>query len=132
MSMKEGVSAPVGGRTREESVMKGRLMAFAAAGVVATAGLASAEPGGPTFAPAPPSYGPEMGAEEVGPSNDDVYGCHPLLRKLFFWKKDTKCKDCAPRTAPPPPAQQGTLVFPHHPFVRSPRDYFMWQPGQAP
>ncbi len=22
--------------------------------------------------------------------------------------------------------QQGTLVFPNHPFVRSPRDYFMW------
>jgi hypothetical protein len=24
------------------------------------------------------------------------------------------------------PVQQGTLAFPHHPFVRSPRDYFMW------
>jgi hypothetical protein len=23
------------------------------------------------------------------------------------------------------PVMQGTLVFPHHPFVRSPRDYFM-------
>lgn len=25
----------------------------------------------------------------------------------------------------PGPMQQGTLVFPHHTFVRSPRDYFM-------
>jgi hypothetical protein len=25
----------------------------------------------------------------------------------------------------PGPMQQGTLVFPHHPYVRSPRDYFM-------
>ena len=25
---------------------------------------------------------------------------------------------------------QGTLVFPHHPFARSPRDYFMWEPGR--
>jgi hypothetical protein len=23
-------------------------------------------------------------------------------------------------------ANQGTLVFPHHPFVRSPRDFFMY------
>jgi len=28
-----------------------------------------------------------------------------------------------------PPAQ-GTLVFPNHPFVRSPRDYFMVEPGR--
>ena len=28
-----------------------------------------------------------------------------------------------------PPVMQGTLVFPHHPYVRSPRDYFMYEPG---
>lgn len=27
-----------------------------------------------------------------------------------------------------PAPLQGTLVFPHHPFVRGPRDYFMWEP----
>jgi hypothetical protein len=27
------------------------------------------------------------------------------------------------------PMMQGTLVFPHHPFVRSPRDYFFGQMG---
>ncbi len=25
---------------------------------------------------------------------------------------------------------QGTLVFPHHTYVRSPRDYFMYEPGR--
>ena len=25
---------------------------------------------------------------------------------------------------------QGTLVFPHHTFVRSPRDFFMYEPGR--
>jgi hypothetical protein len=25
-----------------------------------------------------------------------------------------------------PMVNQGTLVFPHHPFVRSPRDFFMY------
>ena len=29
-----------------------------------------------------------------------------------------------------PPVMQGTLVFPHHTFVRSPRDYFMYEPGR--
>lgn len=29
-----------------------------------------------------------------------------------------------------PTMMQGTLVFPHHTFVRSPRDYFMYEPGR--
>lgn len=28
------------------------------------------------------------------------------------------------------PPMQGTLVFPHHPFVRSPRDFFMVEPNK--
>jgi hypothetical protein len=26
----------------------------------------------------------------------------------------------------------GTLAFPHHPFVRSPRDFFMLEPNYSP
>lgn len=29
------------------------------------------------------------------------------------------------KVPPPPPAMGGQLVFPQHPFVRSPRDFFM-------
>lgn len=29
-----------------------------------------------------------------------------------------------------PPVMQGTLVFPNHPFVRSPRDFFMYEPNR--
>lgn len=29
-----------------------------------------------------------------------------------------------------PPPMQGTLVFPQHQFVRSPRDFFMYEPGR--
>lgn len=29
-----------------------------------------------------------------------------------------------------PPMMQGTLVFPNHQFVRSPRDFFMYEPGR--
>ena len=29
-----------------------------------------------------------------------------------------------------PPVMQGTLVFPNHQFVRSPRDFFMYEPGK--
>jgi hypothetical protein len=29
-----------------------------------------------------------------------------------------------------PPMMQGTLVFPQHQFIRSPRDYFMYEPGR--
>lgn len=29
-----------------------------------------------------------------------------------------------------PPVMQGTLVFPNHQYMRSPRDYFMYEPGR--
>jgi hypothetical protein len=51
--------------------------------------------------------------------------------KVFTWFKD--CLNGHPLgTLPPPPEQiqQGTLVFPNHPYIRSPRDYFMYEPGK--
>jgi hypothetical protein len=74
---------------------------------------------------------------------DGRLGLHPLLAKLMFWKKDcNSCKKCGglfgPRCGgggyanaafnPYPNGVPGTLVFPQHPFVRSPRDFWMWEP----
>lgn len=72
------------------------------------------------------------------------YGWHPSLKKLMFWKKDDcgggcgsgcgngSCGGGSPYGAPahgvnmgPANPQQGTLVFPHHTYIRGPRDYFM-------
>jgi hypothetical protein len=84
------------------------------------------------------------------------FGWNPLLGRLFGRKKAAdncdacgkvrlrdrlhgpRCNDCGPGTPPPgigypgtPGAQMpGTLVFPNHPYMRSPRDFFMWEPKQ--
>ena len=51
------------------------------------------------------------------------YGLHPFLRKLFHIRR-VPAMPVMPAPAAPP-ATGGTLVFPNHPFARSPRDYFM-------
>lgn len=128
-----------------------RLWTAALAGMVAASGGAWAEPGGPTFVSPPPAMGLDGIPGEAGPTSEDVYGCHPTLRKLFFWRKSGNCKPLdkpimgpygqLPGTVPPHapagagvpgPGMPGTLVFPHHPYFRSPRDFFMWEPGMAP
>ena len=57
----------------------------------------------------PPSYYyPQMGYNQGGPAyNPNGYPANPYAG----------------------PAQ-GTLAFPNHPFVRSPRDYFMYEPNK--
>jgi len=97
-----------------------------------------------------------MGAPAERPP--DRYGMLPGLRNLFSLNKGcSTCGEghghhrggcpnggCGPfgrgsyggpgaggHGAPNPyAAQQGTLVFPHHPYVRSPRDFFMYEPGR--
>lgn len=76
----------------------------------------------------------------AGPG-DGKYGWHPLLKlKNWFGKKKDGCgprSGCYGSYAPPPgigypgtPGSQmpGTLVFPNHPYARSPRDFFMYEP----
>ena len=99
---------------------------------------------GPVASPyAVPVYGIDPASEE--PDTSGRYGLHPVLKRLFHIK-DAGCgKDgcgkegCAkggkghaapvghPGFAGPPsnPATGGTLAFPQHPYVRSPRDFFM-------
>ncbi len=79
------------------------------------------------------------------------FGLHPLLQRLAFWKKDNQCGTCGLRGKfglggkdgcggggclggncagqgsgfnPYPNGVPGTLVFPQHPYVRSPRDWY--------
>lgn len=52
---------------------------------------------------------------------NSAYGWNPVFRKISMW-----CKGAGPiGYAPAPVGVQGTLVFPNHPFARSPRDFFM-------
>ena len=73
-------------------------------------------------------------------TKDDRLGLHPLLSKLLWWKKPS-CSKCgglfgprcnsgygAPAFNPYPDGMPGTLVFPQHAFIRSPRDFWMADP----
>jgi hypothetical protein len=136
--------------------MKRILLGLAIAAL--TASTAAADPGG--FAPPPggPGYAspaghtgtPDtlIGAMGAGPTRaPDRYGLLPGLRKLFTLDKGCStcgeshgnhrggcprggCAPGGPGYSAYPPANQGTLVFPHHPYVRSPRDFFMYEPGR--
>src|SRR5207253_2058978 len=65
-----------------------------------------------------------------------VYGINPHLRKWF--RTGYGCGKPAALAAPAgmayapatpyTPVMQGTLAFPHHPYARSPRDFFMYDP----
>jgi hypothetical protein len=78
--------------------------------------------------PGPMPMSPEMEAQK------NAYGWHPGLRSLFT--KSKSCDSCNGKkktgyfnkskvVTSPETAQGGTLVFPNHQFVRSPRDFFM-------
>lgn len=79
--------------------------------------------------------GPMPGmAEEQREAESKPYGWNPIFGKVFGkgcigCKKDKEKEHGVfkAKIAPPPEPQQpgGTLVFPHHQFVRSPRDFFM-------
>lgn len=132
----------------------------AVAGVAVAAGSARADwngnsppvPGGGAQLPAPGQIaGPNtlFGMGAANPTKGpDQYGLLPKLRKAFRTDSSAGCKNCggsggpagpgypgyvpgvSPNYSAYPPAMQGTLVFPHHPFVRSPRDYFMYEPNK--
>ncbi len=76
------------------------------------------------------------------------YGLNPLFARLLFWKKDNACgmgcgklgrslfgcNNCAGMGGyghggagfnPYPNGVPGTLVFPNHQYIRSPRDWYM-------
>ena len=64
---------------------------------------------------------------------------HPDLKKLVKHPHGlilvcgpTGCgtKSCGPNGCAAPQGMPGTLVFPQNPYVRSPRDFFMWEAGK--
>ena len=95
-----------------------------------------------------------MGAGDLPPGRGpDFYGLHPCIKRFFHIPPGGRCPGGAcgpggpgghhalgvhgspyygagygmggPGYYPGGGMMQGTLAFPHHPFVRSPRDYFM-------
>jgi hypothetical protein len=91
-----------------------KLLSASLAAVVVALGMASSARAGDDLGPysVPSEY------------RQAQYGLNPCLKKLLHIRK--------PSPVPPhllyPQGQgqgQGTLVFPNHPFARSPRDYFM-------
>lgn len=112
-----------------------------------------APPGGPSASPFPTFAqmgGPNtlLGAGDLPPGRGpDMYGLHPCLKRFFHIPPGGKHGRSGygaagpnwgaagygmggPAYGIPPgysstPQMQGTLVFPHHTYVRSPRDYFM-------
>lgn len=117
--------------------MKKLMFAAAAAVVVGvSAADAQAQFGSGPMAP-PPGMSMGMPGPTAGGAGctecGDRHGWHPVLKKLMWWKKDHGCKGGCAAVPPPPGApggpQVGTLVFPNHPFVRSPRDFFMYGQG---
>lgn len=123
--------------------MKRLLVAVLALGLAA--GAARADWGGRGAAPAAQSSAPQIGGPNtlIGlgePSNGvapDKYGLHPRIKRMFRLGGSGPAYSqmgygqAGPAYNPngfPPGAYgpaQGTLVFPNHPHVRSPRDYFM-------
>jgi hypothetical protein len=143
---------------REDTHMKRKLMALAVVVLAAGAVRAdwggnppptSAPPGQGPMPTLPQIGGPNTLLGMGDPSNGtapDRYGLNPRIKRLF------RLRSTEPQLPPSayypqmgynqngpaynpngyPPgaygAAQGTLVFPHHPFVRSPRDFFMTEP----
>jgi hypothetical protein len=89
-----------------------------------------------------------IGAGDVPPwRGPDMYGLHPCLKRFFHIPPGGRCANgCGvngyggygpanlgaagygmggPYYGPNGQIMQGTLAFPHHTFVRSPRDFFM-------
>ena len=124
--------------------MKRMLLAVAALGLAA--GAVRADWGGPGAAPAGGAQMPQLGGPNTllgmgDPYNGvaaDKYGLHPRIKRLFRMTPSAgpsypqmgygqNGPAYNPTGFPPGSAApaQGTLAFPHHPFVRSPRDFFM-------
>ena len=127
--------------------MKRLLSAVAAAVAVLTA-AGDAQAAGPLNGVAPTGvYAPGTPDGVEG-----RYGVLPWLRKGFFFKSGGGCAGCGqpgggcggagqpgcgpvapvgagvpgyPQQGQPGAGMPGTLVFPNHPFARSPRDFFM-------
>jgi hypothetical protein len=112
--------------------MKKLIFTLAAVAALAlSAGTASAQapmPAGPVPAGVPmggPAYGPMYGGYYGGGYSSGHGHGFGLLSGLFT-NHGHHGKNGPQNVNTLPVATGGTLVFPQNPFIRSPRDYFMW------
>ncbi len=135
--------------------MKRMLMGIAAfVGVsMLAAESAQAQGGGYSMPPPGSMSGPNTLLGMGAPSAPNgQYGLAPSLRRAFRLGGsgcgNPGCGNCGGHSGGPSygygaggnppgygvnyaqPTMQGTLVFPNHPFVRSPRDFFMYEPNR--
>ncbi len=115
--------------------MKRLLLAFAAiaaVGLSAESALAQGPP--PGFAPGPVAqagsgehmYGGHAHGVPMGGPGRYGMGGTGFLSRLFTNHTQGTRQQRTRNAQMLPTAQGGTLVFPQNPFVRSPRDFFMW------
>jgi hypothetical protein len=107
---------------------------------------AAAAPAGPTSWGGPAAAATACDCTEC--VREKKLGLNPLFKRLMFWKKDNECGQCDVKRLmagcrkagsacgllgrghpaggfnPYPDGVPGTLVFPQHPYVRSPRDWY--------
>jgi hypothetical protein len=98
---------------------------------VSFAAVSQADWGGPApVIPAPIPGGMQAAQSTVphpAPQGTNKYGRSSTLNRLMWWKKDAGCNGCgAPDAGMSGANTPGTLVFPTHPYARSPRDWFMF------
>ena len=102
-----------------------RRMLLAAAAILVSSAAAQAQWNQP---PAPSTQGP------APQSTAGMYGWNPCFKSLIWWKKDSGPSGCGPKGCGPQgytgAAMPGTLVFPQNPYIRSPRDFFMYDAGK--
>ena len=113
--------------------MKRLLFAVAAVTAAAFTVAGDAQAAGPMNGVAPTGVYAPAAADGI----EGRYGVLPWLRKGFFFKNTGGCAGCGPvapvgagvpgypQMGQPGAGMPGTLVFPNHPFARSPRDFFM-------
>ena len=111
-------------------------------GVAAAIGLLGVTAGGQAAGPLNGTVATSTQGGAYAPPDgiESRYGVLPWLRKGFFWKPGAGgCAGCGvpaqpgagvpgyPQQGQPGAGMPGTLVFPQHPFARSPRDFFMYE-----
>jgi hypothetical protein len=96
-----------------------RILFAVAAAVAVTAADARAD-WGATPPPQPPA-----GAPVAAGGGSGEYGWNPVFKRCLWWKKDCGSGNCGKGHGGAAAGPAGTLVFPQHPYARSPRDWFM-------
>ena len=120
--------------------LSGRLIHHRRANLSSDAYLTSGNPhGAPSYAGAYGQAYPDYAAYQGHPRllsshlQHPSVGLHPALSRIMdshktLFNRIAGVGHNAPTGPTMEAAQGGTLVFPQNPYIRSPRDFFMWEP----